>query len=67
MLKLFKMIHKLISNYDEMLLVRYLKLLGLQKKKPCMEALKEIIAAHITKVPFENISKLLSQKEIKSY
>lgn len=37
---------------------RYLKLLGVQAAKPSIDTLKSIVRAHITKIPFENISKL---------
>lgn len=37
---------------------RYLRLSGLVRRKPSLEALKERIEAHVLKVPFENLSKL---------
>jgi N-hydroxyarylamine O-acetyltransferase len=40
------------------LLDRYLQLLGVPRKEPGLEALSELVFAHLTRVPFENISKL---------
>jgi arylamine N-acetyltransferase len=37
---------------------KYLNKLEVQKKKPGLGALDEIVAAHILKIPFENISKI---------
>ncbi len=37
---------------------RYVKLLGITKTKPSIKSLTKIIRAHLSKVPFENISKL---------
>jgi N-hydroxyarylamine O-acetyltransferase len=41
---------------------RYLQLLGVTKKRPSLEALSELVFAHLTRVPFENISKLYRWK-----
>ncbi len=38
---------------------RYLRLLGVTRRRPGLEALREITLAHLTRVPFENLSKLL--------
>lgn len=37
---------------------RYLNLLGLRRKEPDLQALEEIVHAHMMTIPFENISKL---------
>lgn len=37
---------------------RYLRLLGVGRRAPTLGALREIVAAHLWRVPFENISKL---------
>ena len=37
---------------------RYLKLLGIRRGEPSIAELEQIVYAHMTKVPFENISKL---------
>lgn len=42
---------------------RYLRLLGVAPKKPTFEALSELVFAHVTRVPFENISKLYRWKQ----
>jgi len=41
---------------------KYLDKLGIQRRKPSLPALKEIIKAHLIKIPFENISKLFYYK-----
>jgi arylamine N-acetyltransferase len=42
---------------------RYLRLLGVAARPPGPEALAEIVAAHVTRVPFENVSKLYYRAE----
>jgi N-hydroxyarylamine O-acetyltransferase len=37
---------------------RYLNLLGVRRKKPGLQALSELVEAHLFTIPFENISKL---------
>lgn len=37
---------------------RYLRLLGIQHEKTCYAELRRIVRAHLTRIPFENISKL---------
>lgn len=44
------------------LLERYLNLLGVQRRKPSLDALCELVQAHLMRVPFENISKLYYKK-----
>lgn len=44
------------------LIERYLRLLGTTRKKPGLQALSELVFAHLTRVPFENISKLYRWK-----
>jgi arylamine N-acetyltransferase len=43
---------------------RYLRLLGVQKRRPSYRALEELVEAQITRVPFENVSKLYYKKHI---
>jgi N-hydroxyarylamine O-acetyltransferase len=38
---------------------RYLRLLGVPRRPPSLDALREVVRAHVTRVPFENITKLL--------
>jgi len=40
------------------LLQRYLGVLGVSRRTPSLDALRELVAAHLTRIPFENISKL---------
>ena len=49
--------------YNETLFDRYLNILGISRREPSITALYEIATAHLTKVPFENISKLLYKKQ----
>jgi len=42
---------------------RYLRLLGITRRGPDLEALREITRAHLTRVPFENVSKLYLRKQ----
>ena len=49
--------------YNDALFNRYLNILDISRKEPSITALNEIVMAHITKVPFENISKLLYKKQ----
>ena len=51
-------------EYEEKLFIKYLNLLGISRQKPGIEALKEIIRAQVSKIPFENISKLLYKKRL---
>ncbi len=41
---------------------RYLRVLGVGRRPPSLEALSELVAAHVTRVPFENLSKLHRRK-----
>ncbi len=38
---------------------RYLRVLGVEARPPSLDALREVTAAHLHRVPFENLSKLL--------
>ena len=46
------------QTHDRSQFDRYLRLLGIERRQPSLEALREIVAAQITRVPFENVSKL---------
>jgi N-hydroxyarylamine O-acetyltransferase len=41
---------------------RYLAALGVAQQEPALGALRELVAAHLTRVPFENVSKLYNRK-----
>jgi len=41
---------------------RYLQVLGIERKAPTLTALAELVEAQLTRVPFENISKLYYRK-----
>jgi len=42
---------------------KYIELLGVTKSEPDFDLLKKIVKAHLIKVPFENISKLIYKKK----
>ncbi len=46
------------------ILDRYLKLLGLPQREPSLEALTELVQAHLFRIPFENISKLYYKNKL---
>ena len=46
------------SKANTILFDRYLNLLGVERDEPTLELLGEITFSHLTRVPFENISKL---------
>jgi arylamine N-acetyltransferase len=43
---------------------RYLAILGVARQEPSLAALRELVAAHLTRIPFENISKLYYRKRL---
>ncbi|MFZ0418690.1 MAG: arylamine N-acetyltransferase [Candidatus Sulfotelmatobacter sp.] len=42
----------------------YLAILGVARREPSLEALRELLSAHLTRIPFENISKLYYRKRL---
>ncbi len=50
------------SSTNKNLFDRYLHLLGLVKKEPNLKFLKELVKAHLIRIPFENISKIYYKK-----
>lgn len=51
-------------RFDPQTVARYLGLLGIRAGPPSLRGLKELVAAHLARVPFENVSKLLYKKRI---
>jgi N-hydroxyarylamine O-acetyltransferase len=51
------------DNIDESVFDRYLDILGVSRKKLSLGFLSELVAAHLIRVPFENISKLYYRKK----
>lgn len=43
---------------------RYLAILGLARMEPGLAALRHLVAAHLTRIPFENISKLYYRERL---
>lgn len=41
---------------------KYINILGIQQKVPSLDYLKEMVTAHLTKIPFENVSKIYYHK-----
>ena len=52
------------SNRSSQLFARYLRLLGVEKREPGLEALTEIVTAHLMSIPFETLSKLYYRKQL---
>lgn len=52
------------AKFEDKLFLRYLRLLGIQKQRPDFEYLKKIVKAQLSKVPFENISKIFFKKRL---
>ena len=46
---------------------KYLKLLGVERAKPNYDLLCKLVKAHLNRIPFENISKLLFKKQGMNY
>ena len=53
-----------LAPLPEEVVDHYLAILGLMRRDPGLEALRELLAAHLTKIPFENISKLYYRKRL---
>jgi N-hydroxyarylamine O-acetyltransferase len=55
-------------NKPDKLFGKYLELLGIEKSRPAdFDLLRNIVKAHLIKVPFENISKLIYKKRGMNY
>jgi len=54
-------------TYQKKLFNKYLELLEVENSEPSFELLGKIVKAHLIKVPFENISKLLYKKQGMNY
>lgn len=50
-------------NFKQTLFDKYLDLLRVKKSKPDLDLLRKIVKAHLIRIPFENISKLLYKKQ----
>jgi arylamine N-acetyltransferase len=49
--------------HQKKLFDKYLELLGVEKTAPTFDLLRKIVKAHLIRIPFENISKLLYKKQ----
>ena len=52
------------ASLPEDVLAHYLALLKIPPVAPSLEALRRLVAAHLTRIPFENISKLYYRKRL---
>ena len=50
------------ATLPEEVTAHYLAILGVVRREPSFEALRGLLAAHLTRIPFENISKLYYRK-----
>jgi N-hydroxyarylamine O-acetyltransferase len=57
-------VRELPARLDEAQIERYLHVLGVGRLEPSLEALSELVRAQLTRVPFENISKLYYYKAL---
>jgi len=53
-----------LALLPEELRAHYLAILGVAPREPSLDALRELLAAHLTRIPFENISKLYYRKRL---
>ena len=53
-----------LAPLPEELRAHYLAILGVSPREPSLAALRELLAAHLTRIPFENISKLYYRKRL---
>ena len=53
-----------IAPLPQDLIARYLAILGVDRVDPGFGALRDLVAAHLTRIPFENISKLYYRKRL---
>jgi len=53
-----------LAPLPEELRARYLAILRVAAREPSLEALRELLAAHLVRIPFENISKLYYRKRL---
>jgi len=64
MISLSMRIARTPATLPEEVTTHYLAILGVARREPGLEALRELLAAHLTRVPFENISKLYYRKRL---
>lgn len=53
-------------KFEDRIFYKYLRLLNIGRQEPDFEYIKEIVKAHVSRIPFENISKLLFKKRFNS-
>ena len=52
-----------MNGPGEIVLNRYLRVLGVSRREPGLAALAELTSAHVRRIPFENVSKLYHRKD----
>lgn len=53
-----------LAPLPEEVVDRYFAILGVARREPSLAALRDLVAAHLTRIPFENISKLYYRKRL---
>ncbi len=64
MISLPMQVDRTLVPLPEEVVDHYLTILGVVPREPSLEALRELLAAHLTHIPFENISKLYYRKRL---
>jgi len=64
MISLPMQVDQTLVPLPEKVVDQYLTILGVTRRQPSFQALRELLAAHLTRVPFENISKLYYRKRL---
>ena len=57
-------VDRTLAPLPEEVVDRYLAILGVGRREPSLEALRELVAVHLTRIPFENISKLYYRRRL---
>jgi hypothetical protein len=64
MVSLPMQVDRTLVPLSEEVVDHYLTILGVVRREPSLEALRELLAAHLTRIPFENISKLYYRQRL---
>ena len=57
-------VDRALAPLPQELIAQYLAVLGVARMDPSLGALRDLVAAHLTRIPFENISKLYYRKRL---
>jgi len=64
MISLPMQVDQTLVPLPEKVVDQYLAILGVVRREPSLEALRELLKAYLTRIPFENISKLYYRKRL---